>query len=51
MKPNRPLSEGRQLFGQVEIDKRTWAMTVSHFNAAGQKLWSTELPVHEEADS
>ena len=37
-------AEGRQFFGLVEIDGETAAMTVTHLNAAGQKLWSTTIP-------
>jgi alkaline phosphatase D len=43
LKPNRPPSEGRQFFGQVKIDGQSQVMTVSHFNVAGERLWSTEL--------
>jgi len=43
MKPNRPPSEGFQFFGQIEIDKNTQAMTVSHFDMADNLLWSKTL--------
>jgi alkaline phosphatase D len=43
MKPNRPPSEGRQFFGIVRIDGESQAMTVTHYNVAGEKLWETEL--------
>lgn len=44
MKPNRPPSDGYQFFGQMDINARTGALTVSHFNAADQLLWSKTLP-------
>lgn len=44
MRANRPPSEGYQFFGMVKIDSKTSAMNVSHWNAAGSKLWEIELP-------
>jgi alkaline phosphatase D len=43
MRPNRPPSEGLQFFGLVHIDGQTRTMTVTHYNASGTKLWSTDL--------
>lgn len=43
LKPNRPPSEGLQFFGEVQMDGGSGVLTVSHFNAAGQKLWSIDL--------
>jgi alkaline phosphatase D len=43
MKPNRPPSEGLQFFGRVSIDAASRAMTVEHWNVAGEVLWSTRL--------
>ena len=43
MKPNRPPSDGLQFFGMVEIDGQTSVATVTHYNRAGEKLWSTNL--------
>ena len=43
MKPNRPPSEGLQFFGIVDIDGKTSVATVSHYNRAGEKLWSIDL--------
>ena len=43
MKPNRPPSEGLQFFGQVTIDRKSKALTVRHFNAAGDELAKHEL--------
>lgn len=43
MKANRPPSEGLQFFGEVRIDAATRTLTVSHFNVAGEKLWSIDL--------
>ena len=43
MEPNRPPSEGLQFFGHVSIDRQTKAMKVSHYNVAGDLLWSIEL--------
>ena len=43
MKPNRPPSEGLQFFGKVKIDSESKVLSVSHFNQAGQELWSTDL--------
>jgi len=44
MKGNRPPSAGFQFFGLVKIDAKSRAMTVTHFNAAGNNLWSVDLP-------
>ncbi|MFY7876347.1 MAG: hypothetical protein ACOVQM_12930, partial [Pirellula sp.] len=43
MRANRPPSEGYQFFGMVKIDSKTSAMNVSHWNAAGSKLWEIDL--------
>lgn len=43
MKPNRPPSDGFQFFGQIDIDSKTQAMTVSHFDVADNLLWSKTL--------
>lgn len=43
MKANRPPSEGFQFFGMVSIDGQSRSMKVSHYNASGKELWSTEL--------
>ena len=37
---------GLQFFGEVEIDGRTEAMTVTLRDATGAALWSTGLPPH-----
>ncbi|MFV0443249.1 MAG: alkaline phosphatase D family protein, partial [Planctomycetaceae bacterium] len=47
LKPNRPPSDGLQFCGEVKIDGKTGAMTVTHCNVAGERLWSTELTPHE----
>jgi alkaline phosphatase D len=44
MKPNRPPSAGLQFFGTVRIDGHSEELTVTQWNAAGDKLWSTTLP-------
>ncbi len=36
-------ADGLQFFGAVHVDGRTRALTVTHHNAAGEKLWSTTL--------
>jgi alkaline phosphatase D len=43
MKPNRPPSDGLQFFGQMRIDRRTKAMTVSLHDLSGRKIYSQEL--------
>ena len=43
MKPNRPPSDGFQFFGQMRIDRRTKAMTVSLHDLSGRKIYSQEL--------
>jgi alkaline phosphatase D len=43
MKPNRPPSEDFQFFGKVQIDGESGALTVEHWNAAGQRLWTVTL--------
>jgi alkaline phosphatase D len=43
MKPNRPPSEGLQFFGQMRIDRRTKAMTVTLHDLSGKKLYGQEL--------
>jgi alkaline phosphatase D len=43
MRPNRPPSEGLQFFGLVQIDGPSAVMTVSHYNVAGDRLWSVDL--------
>ena len=42
--PNRPPSAGLQFFGLLEADPRTRVLTVSLVNAAGTRVFSTELP-------
>jgi alkaline phosphatase D len=42
--PNRPPSAGLQFFGLLEVDPRTRVLTVSLVNAAGARVFSTELP-------
>ncbi len=44
MRPNRPPSEGYQFFGLVRIDPATRAMSVTHYNVSGEKLWNIDLP-------
>lgn len=43
LKPNRPPSEGFQFFGQVDIDSKTEALTVSHYNVTDELLWKKTL--------
>jgi alkaline phosphatase D len=43
MKPNRPPSAGLQFFGQMRIDHRTKAMTVSLHDVTGKRIYSQEL--------
>jgi alkaline phosphatase D len=43
MKPNRPPSEGFQFFGQMRVDRRTKAMTVSLHDLSGKQIYSQEL--------
>jgi alkaline phosphatase D len=43
MKPNRPPSDGLQFFGLIAIDGQTEIMTVTHYNVAGNRLWSADL--------
>ena len=43
MKPNRPPSDGFQFFGQMRIDRRTKALTVSLHDLSGRKIYSQEL--------
>ena len=43
MKPNRPPSDGLQFFGMVHIDGQTRVLTVTHFDAAGERLWNIDL--------
>ena len=47
MKPNRPPSDGFQFFGQMRIDRRTKAMTVSLHDLSGRKIYSQELEAQE----
>jgi alkaline phosphatase D len=35
---------GLQFFGTVRIDGQTEELTVTHYNAAGTKLWAITLP-------
>jgi alkaline phosphatase D len=44
LKANRPPSEDYQFFGKIDIDARTEAMTVSHYNSANTLLWSKVFP-------
>lgn len=41
---NRPPSEGRQFFGQVRVDPRSTAMTVSLHDRQGRQVYAVELP-------
>jgi alkaline phosphatase D len=41
--PNRPPSAGLQFFGLLEIEPKTSSLTVGLVNAAGQRVYSTEL--------
>jgi alkaline phosphatase D len=43
MRPNRPPSEGLQFFGMIKIDSKSKALTVSHRNSEGTKLWEKDL--------
>ena len=47
MKGNRPPSEGLQFCGEVRIDGATGRLTVTHYNLAGDKLWSVDLDPQE----
>ena len=44
MKPNRPPSDGLQFFGTLRIHARTRALTATLRNAAGQTLFTVDLP-------
>ncbi len=44
MPPNRPPSDGLQFFGRMHVDGESGTLTVEHWNAAGERLWSTSLP-------
>ena len=46
MRPNRPPSEGLQFFGAVHIDGQSEVLSVTHYNVAGEKLWSVDLEPH-----
>ena len=47
MAPFTPPSAGLQFFGEMEIDGKTQALTVRHFNRIGEEIWSKELqPEH-----
>ncbi|WPJ94592.1 alkaline phosphatase D family protein [Coraliomargarita algicola] len=49
MAPFTPPSEGLQFFGEMEIDGKTQALTVRHFNRIGEEIWSKELqPEHPD---
>jgi alkaline phosphatase D len=41
--PNRPPSAGLQFFGLLEVDPRSRVLTVSLVNAAGARVYSTQL--------
>lgn len=43
LKPNRPPTEGMQFFGQVRLDGKTEALTVSLHNLVGTTLYSIDL--------
>jgi len=43
MKPNRPPSDDLQFFGQVRIDGRSGAMTVSIHNRRGKSVYQVEI--------
>jgi alkaline phosphatase D len=43
-KPNRPPSDGRQFFGQIAIDPKTRAATVTLHDRDGRTLYTKELP-------
>lgn len=42
--PNRPPSAGLQFFGLLDADPRTRVLTVSLANAAGQRVFTVDLP-------
>ena len=43
LKPNRSPADPYQFFGHISINGESKAMTVSHYNAVGDKLWATTL--------
>ena len=43
MQQNRPPSDGLQFFGMIGIDGATRALTVTHYNRAGDTLWNKTL--------
>jgi alkaline phosphatase D len=43
-KPGAGPAAGLQFFGTVRLDGRTEELTVAHYNAAGEKLWTIILP-------
>jgi alkaline phosphatase D len=43
MGPNRPPSDHLQFFGRVLIDDESQALTVEHWNSAGERLWTITL--------
>ena len=43
MKPDRPPSDGLQFFGQVQINAKSQIASVTHYDVAGNKLWSKNL--------
>jgi len=44
MKQNRPPSDGLQFFGTLRVSARTRALTATLHNAAGDKLFTVDLP-------
>ena len=44
MKGNRPPSDGLQFFGTLRVDAKTHALTATLRNAAGDTLYTVELP-------
>ena len=47
MKPNRPPSDGLQFFGTLRVDAQSRALTTTLRNAAGDTLYSVDLPPEE----
>ncbi len=43
MKQNRPPTESLQFFGMIDLEAATGNLTVTHYNVAGEKLWSKTL--------
>ncbi len=47
MKPNRPPSDGLQFFGTLRVDAKSRTLTTTLRNAAGDTLYSVDLPPEE----